>query len=76
LFQVLSALDILQPPHLDFFQEMYPLLIPHFVQWSFGYESRASPGGRWIAMACVIFVRAVRMLLYWSMEFGVELLFN
>lgn len=22
--QVLSALDILQPPHLDFFQEMYP----------------------------------------------------
>lgn len=23
-FQVLSALDILQPPHLDFFQEMYP----------------------------------------------------
>ena len=24
--QVLSALDILQPPHLDFFQEMYPLL--------------------------------------------------
>ncbi|TMW51514.1 hypothetical protein DOY81_003419 [Sarcophaga bullata] len=21
---VLSALDILQPPHLDFFQEMYP----------------------------------------------------
>jgi hypothetical protein len=23
--QVLSALDILQPPHLDFFQEMYPL---------------------------------------------------
>lgn len=25
-FQVLSALDILQPPHLDFFQEMYPFL--------------------------------------------------
>lgn len=24
--QVLSALDILQPPHLDFFQEMYPFL--------------------------------------------------
>lgn len=24
LLQVLSALDILQPPHLDFFQEMYP----------------------------------------------------
>lgn len=24
LFQVLSALDILQPPHIDFFQEMYP----------------------------------------------------
>lgn len=24
LFQVLSALDILQPPHLDFFNEMYP----------------------------------------------------
>lgn len=23
-FQVLAALDILQPPHLDFFQEMYP----------------------------------------------------
>ncbi|EFN88459.1 Serine/threonine kinase NLK, partial [Harpegnathos saltator] len=23
---VLSALDILQPPHLDFFQEMYPFL--------------------------------------------------
>lgn len=27
LFQVLSALDILQPPHIDFFQEMYPLTI-------------------------------------------------
>lgn len=27
LFQVLSALDILQPPHLDFFQEMYPFCI-------------------------------------------------
>lgn len=26
LLQVLSALDILQPPHLDFFQEMYPFL--------------------------------------------------
>lgn len=26
VFQVLSALDILQPPHLDFFQEMYPFL--------------------------------------------------
>jgi len=24
ILQVLSALDILQPPHLDFFQEMYP----------------------------------------------------
>lgn len=27
LLQVLSALDILQPPHLDFFQEMYPFQI-------------------------------------------------
>lgn len=26
VFQVLSALDILQPPHLDFFQEMYPFV--------------------------------------------------
>lgn len=25
--QVLSALDILQPPSLDFFQEMYPFII-------------------------------------------------
>ena len=24
VLQVLSALDILQPPHVDFFQEMYP----------------------------------------------------
>jgi len=23
-FQVLSAVDILQPPHIDFFQEVYP----------------------------------------------------
>lgn len=23
--QVLSALDILQPPHIDYFEEMYPL---------------------------------------------------
>lgn len=28
-FQVLSALDILQPPHLDFFQEMYPFELPN-----------------------------------------------
>lgn len=27
LLQVLSALDILQPPHLDFFQEMYPFYL-------------------------------------------------
>lgn len=27
MLQVLSALDILQPPHLDFFQEMYPFYI-------------------------------------------------
>lgn len=24
--QVLSALDILQPPHIDYFEEMYPSL--------------------------------------------------
>ena len=28
-FQVLSALDILQPPHIDFFQEMYPFSFTH-----------------------------------------------
>ncbi|CAF4939034.1 unnamed protein product [Pieris macdunnoughi] len=27
---VLSALDILQPPSLDFFQEMYPFIIGRF----------------------------------------------
>ena len=26
--QVLSALDILQPPHIDYFEEMYPSLLP------------------------------------------------
>ena len=26
MLQVLSALDVLQPQHIDFFQEMYPLL--------------------------------------------------
>lgn len=25
--QVLSALDILQPPHVDYFEEMYPVCI-------------------------------------------------
>lgn len=25
--QVLSALDILQPPHIDYFEEMYPSLL-------------------------------------------------
>jgi hypothetical protein len=28
--QVLSALDILQPPHIDFFQEMYVNLVTSY----------------------------------------------
>lgn len=33
LLQVLSALDILQPPHLDFFQEMYPFYYVIIDHW-------------------------------------------
>ena len=36
--QVLSALDILQPPHLDFFQEMYPFTDSVFYTVDFGYS--------------------------------------
>lgn len=39
--QVLSALDILQPPHIDYFEEMYPslfLTVPNGLEFQHGLE--------------------------------------
>lgn len=46
--QVLSALDILQPPHIDYFEEMYPLAAKlEAYLWRLGLPRRRSRPSWW-----------------------------